>query len=513
MDSPDLGPPPIAHFEEGDPIKPDTQEGRRTCDKDILRTESSDKPLSANLETRRRRRESSHAKDTLSQNIDCDAAKSSDVTPNVSLSSQSVKAGAKRKLNVREENEQPLKEIEWDGFQFERKEATKPIADKASKKASSRLSDRPPTRTERLRGTAYENNASVSSAGRRALGPKSTNADPQSPAKLSVVGASDKPIPIRDTLLQKAKFKDQNREKPRAKTPIEPVAPGTKVKRLDVVISHEPETPAPAPLDLLSPASTEPSARQEGRGDTPPPPDLGPDTGTGSFGRASRRSRGSVSYTEPSLRDKMRRPTKELVDAVGAKERARQAHAMDMDNIESTLAEIKTEEERPGTLPPWKTVRMEGSHAQMERKEAETTSPLSKKALAPPPSLPLSIMTDRKRRTSALTKMDDETGQVKTKASGAASVIAALAVSKRGHDSSGRHEEAGDDGSHRQSDRTSIFDFTGSSPEPKGPAMDPVEDSKPPSRSARRHSSVPALSDHGRGSLAISRRTRRESMM
>ena len=513
MDSPDLGPPPIAHFEEGDPIKPDTQDDRRTCEKDILRKEVSDKPLSANLETRRRRRESNHAKGTFSQSIDCDAAKTSDATSNITLSSQSVKAGAKRKLNVREEDEQSLKEREWDGFQFERKEATKPIADKAGKTASSRLSDRPSTRTERLRGTVYENNASVSSAGRRALGPKSTNADPQSPAKSSIVGANDKPIPIRDTLLQKAKIKDQNREKHRAKTPVEPNTQGTKVKGLDVVIPYEPETPAPAPLDLLSPASTEPSARQEGRGDTPPPPDLGPDTGTGSFGRASRRSRGSVSYTEPSLRDKMRRPTKELVDAVGAKERARQAHAMDMANIESTLAEIKMEEERPAVLPHWKTDRTEGSHAQKERKEAESTSPLSKKALVPPPGLPLSIMTDRKRRISALAKVDDETGQTKTKASGAASVIAALAVSKRGHEPSGRHEEAGDDGSHRQSDRTSIFDFTGSSPEPKGPAVEPVEDLKPPSRSARRHSSVPALSDHGRGSLAISRRTRRESMM
>lgn len=32
--------------------------------------------------------------------------------------------------------------------------------------------------------------------------------------------------------------------------------------------------------------------------------------------RSSRRSRGSVSYAEPNLRDKMRRPTKQLVDAV-----------------------------------------------------------------------------------------------------------------------------------------------------------------------------------------------------
>lgn len=38
-------------------------------------------------------------------------------------------------------------------------------------------------------------------------------------------------------------------------------------------------------------------------------------------GRATRRPRGSVSYAEPNLRDKMRRPTKDLVDAVGADDR------------------------------------------------------------------------------------------------------------------------------------------------------------------------------------------------
>lgn len=447
---------------------------------------------------------------------------------------------------MRDEDEQPLRAIEKDDFQFERKEAPKLTVDKSSKTTISKGLDRPLSRAERNRGTAKENGASVSSAGRRALGPKSANTDPQSPAKVSVVGANDKPTFTREILAQTTRDQDSQREKPRAKTPVEPTkltARSIKVKRPDNPISHEPETPAPPPLDLLSPASTEPSARQEGRGDTPPPPDLGPDTGTGSFGRASRRPRGSVSYAEPSLRDKMRRPTKELVDAVGAEERARQARAMKMGSIESALARIKTEDDNTDTLPDWKTMRVGDSQAQKERQKAETTSPLGQKAVvAPPADLPSSVSTERKRRASTLTRAEEEeedegglaaaTTSRSSSSSGAASAIAALAMHKRGPDQSGRHrrEEDGEGRSQRHSDRTSIYDFTGSSPVSKGKttAVEQEEEGEeraeaaeskpapapaPSQRSARRHSSVPALSDHGRGSLAISRRTRRESMM
>ncbi len=54
------------------------------------------------------------------------------------------------------------------------------------------------------------------------------------------------------------------------------------------------------------------SSRVEGR-DTPPPSDI---SSQGEMPRPSRRARASVSYAEPNLRDKMRRPTKELFDAV-----------------------------------------------------------------------------------------------------------------------------------------------------------------------------------------------------
>jgi hypothetical protein len=69
----------------------------------------------------------------------------------------------------------------------------------------------------------------------------------------------------------------------------------------------EPETPIPEP-ELLPPNTPDHGSAAATR-DTPPP-------GMGEASRPSRRARPAISYAEPNLRDKMRRPTKELFDAV-----------------------------------------------------------------------------------------------------------------------------------------------------------------------------------------------------
>lgn len=103
-----------------------------------------------------------------------------------------------------------------------------------------------------------------------------------------------------------------------------PVAKDTIVETVEIAIPDEepaatlaPKTPAP---DLFSPTPSEPSvARGEGR-DTPPPSGLRSTmSGSASLNgasRPSRRARAAVNYAEPNLVSKMRRPTKELADAV-----------------------------------------------------------------------------------------------------------------------------------------------------------------------------------------------------
>ena len=276
-------------------------------------------------------------------------------------------------------------------------------------------------------------------------------------------------------------------------------------------VDPPPETPAP-PNDLFSPASSEPSAARAESRDTPPPPDLGPDTGTGSFGRASRRSRGSINYAQPNLRDKMRRPTSELVDAVGAEERLRQANLARAER-ENTASVAIRHEDTDG-LPVWN----KDDSRDNQRKREEPTSPLSNKTSGSAMDLPGNIITERRRRSVALSRGEDTSES--SKPSGAASAIAALTA--RGHRSKRPGEENshvinGRDKSREPEERFSIFDFTGSSPaDPGGHASDKDEQTTKTMRSAsRRHSSVAASSDQGPGSLSISRRVerRRESVL
>ncbi|KAL1901489.1 hypothetical protein Sste5346_001896 [Sporothrix stenoceras] len=83
-----------------------------------------------------------------------------------------------------------------------------------------------------------------------------------------------------------------------------------------------PRTPTPATTTLLTSQRLVPT-HAEGR-DTPPPADI---SSQGETSRPNRRSRASVSYAEPNLRDKMRRPTKELFDAVAGEGKYVQRHS------------------------------------------------------------------------------------------------------------------------------------------------------------------------------------------
>ena len=110
-DSPDLGPPPVAHFEEGDPIKYDHSQAK-ALRKDVNEvTHEVPPPLSANLETRKKRRESSHHLETT-------RSMSADATSTVG---QPLKSGAKRKLNVRDDDDLLDRVPEKDAFRFDRK--------------------------------------------------------------------------------------------------------------------------------------------------------------------------------------------------------------------------------------------------------------------------------------------------------------------------------------------------------------------------------------------------------
>ena len=275
-------------------------------------------------------------------------------------------------------------------------------------------------------------------------------------------------------------------------------------------VDPPPETPVP-PNDLFSPITSEPSADRRESRDTPPPTDLGPDTGTESFGRASRRSRGSINYAQPNLRDKMRRPTSELVDAVGAEERMRQANLARTEREKSSSTMVKQEEDADA-LPKLKA----NDFTDNQRQREEATSPLSNRSTWSAADLPVSVITERRRRSAAPSRNVDASDLHKL--SGAASAIAALtAGSHRPKKREGEKSEptpTGEGRSREHGERNSIFDFGGSSPSGDGGNADDTdgveEPTKPIRSSSRRHSSVPASSEQGHGSLSISRRVERQ---
>ena len=337
------------------------------------------------------------------------------------------------------------------------------------------------------------------------------NTDPANSPIKSKINGKDRIAEVREELTKISRERAPQKEKaPTSKSTSTVKDQGPPAMATSTVKSVDlpPETPASA-NDLFSPVSTEPSANRAESRDTPPPPDLGPDTGTGSFGRASRRSRGSINYAQPNLRDKMRRPTSELVDAVGTEERLRQANLARTER--ENMASIAIKQENTDGFPMWKT----NDYKDDQRKREEPTSPLSNKTSGSAMDLPGSVITERRRRSVAPSRGED-TSEL-SKPSGAASAIAALTAgshrSKRGEENANVNDKK--DRSREPEERLSIFDFTGSSPaDSGGHASDKDEKTTKPMRStSRRHSSVAASSDQGPGSLSISRRVerRRES--
>lgn len=342
---------------------------------------------------------------------------------------------------------------------------------------------------------------------------ESVNADPvNSPAKLRANG-KDKIAGAREDLVKIVREQSRSKEKSQSiKRTIAAKAqePGTIDPAIPKPAEAPPETPAPPVTDLFSSIPSEPSAARPESQDTPPPADLGPDTGTGSFGRASRRPRGSVSYAQPNLRDKMRRPTAELVDAVGAEQRARQARA----EREISNSIVIKREEGIAALPIWKT----SDPQEGQRTREEPTSPLVNKIAGSGADLPSNVITERRRRMTMPVHHSDVEDPAKP-SSGASSTIVALAA--RGHRPNRREDDKTnsvamkDEEVREKIERLSIYEFTGSSPAEAGSYRtndEVTEEQTLPTRSSRRHSSVPA-SIQGKGAIVISRRgdRRRES--
>ncbi|PHH51833.1 Shugoshin [Ceratocystis fimbriata CBS 114723] len=176
-----------------------------------------------------------------------------------------------------------------------------------------------------LRREAQEKQTEVPEISRKPLSAKSTNKDltmSRQVAKENIKNDKNMPAAKPDVACEKEKpsiVREHSRSHNREQIQpichaIEPVV--STPKRLETVaIVLDDDQHVGDDSDLMGTKSPEPQHIEETSrlGDTPPPSHI---SSNGETSRPSRRSRAAVSYAEPNLRDKMRRPTKELFDAV-----------------------------------------------------------------------------------------------------------------------------------------------------------------------------------------------------
>ena len=227
-----------------------------------------------------------------------------------------------------------------------------------------------------------------------------------SPAKQKTSG----PLKAKDLDKEAAPPKFKARDRSSEKSSVESAVrkqPQSKIT-VDTSTEHKESalnTPAPPEPDLFSPLDSQPSSANPSiTRDTPPPSDLL--SQSNEAGRPSRRQRATVNYAQPNLRDKMRRPGKELVDAVSATNAStttaatKSATTASRSRTDSTPSLIKQEanddDADDADAREWKKLPVDKPH-----KPVEPSSPLGgKSATSLTADLPSSVLTDRRRRSS-----------------------------------------------------------------------------------------------------------------
>ncbi|GKT49408.1 siderophore iron transporter 1 [Colletotrichum spaethianum] len=375
-----------------------------------------------------------------------------------------AKAGSKRKYSLADETSK----------------SSKPVAELPK---PTEPEERPVTAREQLGGQTLKELAnrrrearermSAPINPRKPLSAKSTNDDMTSPVKNAKAGADNgkapekpKPRAARERATQKIREEAEPEpvEVPVASPP--PPAP---------VVEVLPSTEAvPTEAALLSPASPEPTSRMSlpSVRDTPPPTDI---SSHGETSRPSRRARASVSYAEPNLRDKMRRPTKELYDAVTGQTRYLQRSGSA--NAEQLLAEgipvVKRESSDDGT---WKQIASPTRDALQREKSpgspADKTKPLE-------PMLSVAKPLRKKRSSSMMSgSISESEGQKPFQQAPSGSTTAEKTVGSQPTPSPEREVDP--------------YEFTTSTPGSDSSRVEPKENAAPArhSKSSRRLSSV-----------------------
>ena len=169
----------MAHFDEGDPIKFDPKP-ERPSSKTTSGSREQSRPLPANLETRRKRRESSHHRETGDKKLDTQVSEETAPMDSGAAKCQPLKTGAKRKLNVRDEEEEMGRIDDQEMFHFKSKTADLRTSESAgakstiirtSKQTKERANQAAVVSVQARKNKTAEDPTATTTTNRKALGP------------------------------------------------------------------------------------------------------------------------------------------------------------------------------------------------------------------------------------------------------------------------------------------------------------------------------------------------------
>ncbi|KAF2204773.1 hypothetical protein GQ43DRAFT_387274 [Delitschia confertaspora ATCC 74209] len=460
--SPDLGPPPVSRFENEGPIKFDSEPMlvEEPLDEEA---EDANPDLSVNLETRKKRRESAPKLKIRRISVFQSPPENSD-----ERTENSIRAGAKRKLSAREEEEKPkVDNTEGDGFIFSR--VNPPIDPEKEVSPFEEGSDRP------------------------VLGSKPVNTDPVLSPKKQRSSTLSKPD-------KKPSKPSRSRNAETRRAVIDTIQiPPEPIQTADIHLNSLPPK-TPAAEGTFSPPSTQPSTSRPESKDTPPPTDLNPSNPanpTDGVARPSRRARAQVNYAEPNLVSKMRRPTKELAPAVLPPSASKSANTESAPSTASKLNGVIKHEREEGPDSAWKDLPTgpgaEDGGSPLKEK-LERKHPGETARIAPPTGLTLNSSaaaeaisalisgSSSSRRKSATPK--------DTSATASTSAVISRPLPSRSDSAPDLRKDDKPSTAIKEANNLAIFDFNESSPPDPAPSTSRSRTDLAKARQARRHSSI-----------------------
>ncbi|KAH9908015.1 hypothetical protein F4778DRAFT_457688 [Xylariomycetidae sp. FL2044] len=491
-DSPDLGPPPVSRFVNEDPVKIDFP----TRPSAALPETPFSPEVSTNTNTKGKLEGPVLAEKKVEEGKATSIPNSPEPRPIKAAPAASkpqeppqiANSSLKRKTREDEKENVPTLKI------LSSIDTCKSLSDKPA--AITGRSVNRPIKGLPSKKDAKEKSNTLSSQ-RKPLGVKNSNEAVNSPKKTAKPAACTNSTKPRPAAKRDDKIKDHTKAKKETAAPLE-IPPEPVSHDSDTAVDIEPEALPTEPI-LSTPCSPEPPVPREEIKDTPPPVDI---SSRGETSRGSRRARAAVSYAEPNLRDKMRRPTKQLFDAVSGegKNMRRTSHSKRDDLQSGPSSAVKSEEKEDSS---WKEI----PEAQQDDNPALDimASPLVQKSSRVPPAadndLPTTVITDRKKQNAAVPSVQNADPEDSSSNSSSGSTKAgkstAKSTNRRLEEIAAREAEVA-----KMFDRQDVYEFQSSSPKDDSSKHSGLEETKK-SRNASRQSRSRRLSSMAREDLAV----------